>query len=387
MVKYIAKEILKNGGGGNVNSNGVSIGARGYEHFNIYRFNHQAQNILNIKQQTPSQHPVIQRNGSNINTSSAEHNHFASMMPYPRLIDILENDGVSFPTPSNSANDIITNVITPSVQSSSTILPVSLISPVAQMVREARYQPSNNPVYPLQERASSQRAMTATSVLNYFVSTSNASISSAARNTLANAPIMPVRQVSQTNTSSISTNFARLNADGTRSDYGFPIHQHEPSESSFPIHDELDRQHQGMPIDQALAQRLETPVGQPGFNWNHTIFPIVAPSFLLYLRSQNRSEEDQRLLEGRLSKANLPMEGEVVFLPPKNYFPSKQLVKGPKNGYLDDMKNEWVKGPSRTPGEPHEWDIQLSKKGLEYYNSVRKGRKHLNVSLKGKITH
>ncbi|MFO1259177.1 MAG: hypothetical protein U1E78_12310 [Gammaproteobacteria bacterium] len=291
VVKYIANEILKNGGGGNVSSDGVSIGARGYEHFNIYRFNHQAQNILNIKQQTPSQYPTIVRNGPNINTSSAEHNHFASMMPYPRLIEILENDGVSFPTPSNSANDIITNVVTPSVQSSSTILPVSLASPVAQMVREARYQPFNNPVYPLQERASSQQAMTATSVLNYFVSTSNASISSAARNTLANAPIMPVRQASQTNTSSISTNFARLNADGTRSDYGFPIYQHEPNESSFPIHNEVDGLYEGMPIEQALGQRLGTPIHhvEPNF----TSLPIFTQAAILYMLRRNYSHNSE----------------------------------------------------------------------------------------------
>ena len=51
--------------------------------------------------------------------------------------------------------------------------------------------------------------------------------------------------------------------------------------------------------------------------------------------------------------------------------------------------NIWTKGPSRTKGEAFEWDVQLSKRGKEKIgwlsHDANKG--HVNVSLKGKVTH
>lgn len=38
-------------------------------------------------------------------------------------------------------------------------------------------------------------------------------------------------------------------------------------------------------------------------------------------------------------------------------------------------------------GEPFEWDVQLSKKGKEQLGHLSRDSKHINVSLKGKITH
>lgn len=54
----------------------------------------------------------------------------------------------------------------------------------------------------------------------------------------------------------------------------------------------------------------------------------------------------------------------------------------PRNGragdFLDRFGNEWTKGLSRTKGEPFEWDVQLSPDG---------NQAHINVSLKGEVTH
>ncbi len=56
---------------------------------------------------------------------------------------------------------------------------------------------------------------------------------------------------------------------------------------------------------------------------------------------------------------------------------------------MDKFDNIWTKGPSRTKGEAFEWDVQLSKRGKEKIgwlsHDANKG--HVNVSLKGKVTH
>ncbi len=57
-------------------------------------------------------------------------------------------------------------------------------------------------------------------------------------------------------------------------------------------------------------------------------------------------------------KAQLPMEGKVRFIPPKNWKPTQPLPRGPQKGYLDKFGNEWTKEPSRTKGQAFEWDVQ-----------------------------
>jgi filamentous hemagglutinin len=77
-----------------------------------------------------------------------------------------------------------------------------------------------------------------------------------------------------------------------------------------------------------------------------------------------------------MSRAQLPNRGGFArYVPPDDWNPTERLPRGPQNGYVDNKGNEWVRGPSRTAGQPFEWDVQLPD-----------GR-HLNVSLDGKITH
>ena len=69
-------------------------------------------------------------------------------------------------------------------------------------------------------------------------------------------------------------------------------------------------------------------------------------------------------VKARLKAAQLPYEGRIRFIPPKGYDPADPLYKGPGGiGYKDKFGNIWKKGPSRTKGQPFEWDVQLSKKG------------------------
>lgn len=82
-----------------------------------------------------------------------------------------------------------------------------------------------------------------------------------------------------------------------------------------------------------------------------------------------------RTITDVLRDLRLPISGEVVFEPPRGWNPSQPLPRGERHGFIDRQRREWVKGPSRTPGEAFEWDVQLTHGD------------HLNVSLTGRITH
>ncbi len=89
----------------------------------------------------------------------------------------------------------------------------------------------------------------------------------------------------------------------------------------------------------------------------------------------------------RIKDAQLPNEGRVRFVPREDYHPSMPLFKGQNNGYIDKFGNQWTKGPSRTLGEAFEWDVQLSEIGKKQLGWAARDGNHINVSLKGHITH
>ena len=56
-----------------------------------------------------------------------------------------------------------------------------------------------------------------------------------------------------------------------------------------------------------------------------------------------------------------------------------------KKGFVDAYGNEWRKGPSRTAGEPFEWDVvPAGNSALKY---LSRDGSHVNVSLGGSVTH
>jgi filamentous hemagglutinin len=94
----------------------------------------------------------------------------------------------------------------------------------------------------------------------------------------------------------------------------------------------------------------------------------------------------QHTIKGRLKAAQLPTTGKVRFVPPKGYKPENPLPN--KKGIFEDkFGNKWQKGPSRTEGQPFEWDVQLSSKGKAQLGWASSSGSHINVSLDGKITH
>ena len=84
-------------------------------------------------------------------------------------------------------------------------------------------------------------------------------------------------------------------------------------------------------------------------------------------------------------KAGLPTKGKVRYVPPKNA--GVNLPRTATGGYIDKFNNIWQKGPSRTIGEAFEWDVQLSKQGKNMLGWLSRDGRHLNVSLRGIITH
>lgn len=91
--------------------------------------------------------------------------------------------------------------------------------------------------------------------------------------------------------------------------------------------------------------------------------------------------------KARINTANLPNQGRIRYVPPEGYQPTMPLPRGQANGYIDRFGNEWVKGPSRTAGQPFEWDVQLSRTGQSQLGWATRDGVHLNVSLDGEITH
>lgn len=84
------------------------------------------------------------------------------------------------------------------------------------------------------------------------------------------------------------------------------------------------------------------------------------------------SEDVKRSKKGRLKEAGLPTQGRIRFVPRENWNPNSPLTRGQNNGYIDRFGNEWVKGPSRTAGEPYEWDVQLSQRGAICWDNSRR---------------
>lgn len=94
-------------------------------------------------------------------------------------------------------------------------------------------------------------------------------------------------------------------------------------------------------------------------------------------------------VKGMIKEAGLPTKGKIRFVPRPQTSVKSGLAKGRRGGYIDKFGNEWTKGPSRTKGEPYEWDVQLSPQGRNMLGHLSPDNppSHLNVSLGGRITH
>jgi len=93
-------------------------------------------------------------------------------------------------------------------------------------------------------------------------------------------------------------------------------------------------------------------------------------------------------IKSLIKKHQLPVKGKIRYVPPKKLHTTNGLPSVKANdGFKDRFGNEWFRGPSRTIGEDFEWDVQLSSQGKAQLGWASKSGKHVNVSLKGRITH
>ena len=86
--------------------------------------------------------------------------------------------------------------------------------------------------------------------------------------------------------------------------------------------------------------------------------------------------------KGVLKKAKLPTSGKIRYVPPKYWYPTMPLPRGPGNGYIDRFANEWVWN-----NRAGHWDVQLSPRGLSQYERFSKSGEHINVTTTGRIDH
>jgi RHS repeat-associated protein len=84
--------------------------------------------------------------------------------------------------------------------------------------------------------------------------------------------------------------------------------------------------------------------------------------------------------------AQLPTRGKIRFVPRAADVKNGRITRMDR-GYVDKYGNIWKRGPSRTRGQPFEWDVTLSNRGKSQLGHLSRDGKHLNVSLDGRITH
>ena len=126
----------------------------------------------------------------------------------------------------------------------------------------------------------------------------------------------------------------------------------------------------------------------PGNN-DHDFYVSVAATAVLVHNDSCPSIGGRMRAAGPGDEFGLPNQGRIRYVPPRGYNPESPLPRGPQGGYIDRFGNEWVVGPSRTQGQPFEWDVQLSRTGRSQIGwlSPDGNMAHVNVSPLGEVTH
>ncbi len=104
----------------------------------------------------------------------------------------------------------------------------------------------------------------------------------------------------------------------------------------------------------------------------------------------SESSKYKHSIKGQLKKHKLPTKGKIRFVPSKSNLDigkiTYKIINGAKN-FTDKFGNIWQAGRSITAGENIEWDVQLFRQGIQQLGWASRSGKHINVSLKGIITH
>lgn len=156
-----------------------------------------------------------------------------------------------------------------------------------------------------------------------------------------------------------------------------------------PLPVSLDRSEQGRQLTQPFSPAAPPNIttDTPPISDNQPL-PLPPPLVTPMQDDRLRQLASQPMMVNRIVKAAmLPTSGRIRYVPPTNWHSSEPLPRGPGGGYTDRFGNEWRRGPSRTPGEPFEWDVQLGRNATPGMRQLSPDGRHVNVSLKGKVTH
>ena len=108
-------------------------------------------------------------------------------------------------------------------------------------------------------------------------------------------------------------------------------------------------------------------------------------------KSVEKKVAKHKSIKRLIKQEGLPTRGKLRYVPPKKLHSFDRLphekLPGRKIGFIDRFGNIWVQGESRTKGQAHEWDVQLSRQGIQQVGWMTRDNTHLNVSLDGRVTH
>lgn len=114
-------------------------------------------------------------------------------------------------------------------------------------------------------------------------------------------------------------------------------------------------------------------------------------SFVPLSQASNIGGKSKPSMMGLIKKHQLPWKGRIRYIPPKNWPTTQDLprvkIPGKSAAFVDRFGNIWTSGESRTKGQLFEWDVQLSRSGIQQLGKFTRDKRHLNVSLDGRITH
>jgi hypothetical protein len=140
----------------------------------------------------------------------------------------------------------------------------------------------------------------------------------------------------------------------------------------------------GVPVSMAMAK---AGAKAPDPRFSEQAKDEVVHSGYYNRKAQRKAASAQVVATNPITKARLPQQGRVRYVPPEGWTPSQPLPRGPQHGYMDRFGNEWTTGPTRTPGEPIEWDVQLPPNPTELMLRLSPDGSHVNVSMGGEVTH
>jgi hypothetical protein len=250
-------------------------------------------NSLRTAQPTPEERAELVRELSEQTRNyirQSEPTAHQNMMPYPHLEDILEHKGVRFPTPATTMPDV-SDERTASIPVQTVVEKNPVVEPMtAPQSLDIQDAPVQKP-----DSLKKKALSTIISGIEKVIPSAEANpfIGNLARAAIVTAPVVAFTEF-------MKDKFSINQIDGRdTSTTDMPVRLPEEGPTPFPaVNTDIEsNRYPGQPIQEKLAERLETPIDQPGDTSNIMILPVLAPSAILlnaYLRTREPENIDDR---------------------------------------------------------------------------------------------